>query len=344
MRFRSEARDAAVLADGFGAHAWQACAPVSGMVVRAWLPMTSGVGQGQLLAGRYRLQEPVAAGGAGRVWRAMDLVLERMVAVKLLLPEVAGDPLAAARFLAEARSASRLSHPGIAQVHDYGDAGPADVPFLVMELIDGPSLAEVLLAGPLDPDRTMDVLAQVPTGLHAAHSAGVVHRDIKPANLLTGRDGQVKITDFGIASVIGSAPVTFTDTSSARLPTSRPSARPAHPPLLRPTCIRWAWSPTSALRERGRSPGPRPRSAPRICSCRSRRYLPACRPGSPCSWPTSLPGTRRADRVQRAKWRSGPLLCIPVQPVARRYGGCGVTGPRLNRPRPSQSPCPTPRP
>jgi hypothetical protein len=166
--FRSEARDAAVLADGFGAHAWQGCAPVFGVVVRAWIPMTSAVGQGQLLAGRYRLQEPVAAGGAGRVWRAMDLVLERMVAVKLLRPEDAGDPLAAARFLAEARSASRLSHPGIAQVHDYGDACPADVPFLVMELVDGPSLAEVLLAGPLDPDRTMDVLAQVAAGLHAA--------------------------------------------------------------------------------------------------------------------------------------------------------------------------------
>jgi serine/threonine-protein kinase len=174
--------------------------------------MTSAVGQGQLLAGRYRLEEPVAAGGAGRVWRAMDLVLERMVAVKLLRPEVAGDPPAAARFLAEARSASRLSHPGIAQVHDYGDAGPAEVPFLVMELVDGPSLAEVLLAGPLDPDRTMDVLSQVADGLHAAHSAGVVHRDIKPANLLTSSDGQVKITDFGIASVIGSAPVTITGT------------------------------------------------------------------------------------------------------------------------------------
>ena len=172
--------------------------------------MTSATGQGQLLVDRYRLQELIASGGAGRVWRANDLVLERMVAVKLLRPDVADDPLAAARFLAEARSASRLSHPGIAQVYDYSVAGEADVAFLVMELVDGPSLAEVLAAGPVDPDRTTAVLAQIAAGLHAAHSAGVVHGDIKPGNLLTSRDGQVKITDFGIASVIGSAPVTST--------------------------------------------------------------------------------------------------------------------------------------
>jgi serine/threonine-protein kinase len=172
--------------------------------------MTAAVGQGHLLAGRYRLEEFVAAGGAGTVWRGMDLVLERLVAVKLLRPEVASDPQAAANFLAEARSASRLSHPGIAQVHDYGGAGPTDVPFLVMELVDGPALSEVLVSGPLGPERTVNVLAQVAAGLDAAHSAGVVHRDIKPANLLTNRLGQVKITDFGIARVIGAAPVTAT--------------------------------------------------------------------------------------------------------------------------------------
>jgi serine/threonine-protein kinase len=172
--------------------------------------MTAATGQGQLLAGRYRLEGLVGYGGAGTVWRAMDLVLARTVAVKLLRPEVADDPLAAGRFLEEARSASRLSHPGIAQVHDYGVADPEDVPFLVMELVDGPSLAQVVAAGPLAPDRTVDVVAQVAAGLHAAHSAGVVHRDIKPGNLLTSLDGQVKITDFGIASVIGSAPVMST--------------------------------------------------------------------------------------------------------------------------------------
>ena len=210
--FRQEARDAAGLAACFAVQSRHGCEAAVALAVSGRVTMTSAAGQGQLLAGRYRLQELVGAGGAGRVWRAMDHVLERMVAVKLLRPEVVDDPLAAAAFLAEARSASRLSHPGIAQVHDYGRAGSADVPFLVMELVDGPSLSEVLAAGPLDPDRTMDVVAQVAAGLQAAHSAGVVHRDIKPANLLTSRHGQMKITDFGIASVIGSAPVTSAGT------------------------------------------------------------------------------------------------------------------------------------
>src|SRR5499427_2921360 len=166
--------------------------------------------QGVSLAGRYRLDEPIASGGAGQVWRAVDLVLGRQVAVKLLRPAAAGDPEARARFRAEARNASRLSHPGVAQVHDYGEDSSPDVPFLVMEFVDGPSLAAVLAGGPLEPGQVMDLIAQVAAGLHAAHSAGLVHRDIKPANLLITRDGQVKITDFGIASVTGGAPLTST--------------------------------------------------------------------------------------------------------------------------------------
>lgn len=170
--------------------------------------MSAVVGQGRMLAGRYRLDELVGSGGAGQVWRAVDLVLERPVAVKLLWPEAASDPVARARFRAEAHHASCLSHPGVAQVHDYGEYGAEDTPFLVLELVDGSSLAGVLAAGPLDPADTIDVIAQVAAGLQAAHSAGLVHRDIKPANLLIGRDGQVKITDFGLASVTGSASLT----------------------------------------------------------------------------------------------------------------------------------------
>jgi eukaryotic-like serine/threonine-protein kinase len=170
--------------------------------------MSSVVGQGRMLAGRYRLDEPVGSGGSGQVWRAVDLVLERPVAVKLLWPEAAGDPVARARFRAEAHHASCLSHPCVAQVHDFGECGTGDTPFLVLELVDGSSLAGVLAAGPLDPADTIEVIAQVAAGLQAAHSAGLVHRDIKPANLLIGRDGQVKITDFGLASVTGGASLT----------------------------------------------------------------------------------------------------------------------------------------
>jgi eukaryotic-like serine/threonine-protein kinase len=163
-----------------------------------------------LLAGRYRLDSPIASGGVGEVWRAFDLVLDRPVAVKVLRSEYAGQRQALDRFRAEARHAGSVSHPAVAQIYDYGEAGDTQTPYLVMELIDGPSLADVLEAGPLDAGTTMDVLAQTAAGLQAAHAAGLVHRDVKPANLLIGPGGQVKITDFGIAHAAGSLPITRT--------------------------------------------------------------------------------------------------------------------------------------
>jgi serine/threonine-protein kinase len=174
-----------------------------------------------LLAGRYRLDEQIAVGGTGQVWRAADTVLGRGVAVKLLRPEYAGHDETLARFRAEARHAAQLAHPGIVQVYDYGlagpegvygIAGPEGVPFLVMELVDGPSLAAVMARGPLDPSWVLDMIAQVAAALAAAHAAGLVHRDIKPGNLLLAPDGTVKITDFGIAHAAGSAPLTRTGT------------------------------------------------------------------------------------------------------------------------------------
>jgi eukaryotic-like serine/threonine-protein kinase len=163
-----------------------------------------------LLANRYRLDAQVAVGGIGEVWRAQDLVLDRPVAVKMLRPEYAGQPQALARFRAEARQAGSVSHQSIAQVYDYAEDGPAGSPYLVMELVNGPSLAEVLATGPLDAASALDVLAQAAAGLQAAHAAGLVHRDIKPANLVIGPGGQVKITDFGIAYAAGSAQQTLT--------------------------------------------------------------------------------------------------------------------------------------
>jgi eukaryotic-like serine/threonine-protein kinase len=164
---------------------------------------------GAVLDGRYELDEQVGAGGYGEVWRAVDSVLSRPVAVKLLYPGAAGQPGALARFQAEARHAGALSHQNIARVYDYGE--PADgSPYLVMELVDGPCLSDVLASGPLDTARTMDIVAQTAAGLQAAHAAGLVHRDVKPANLLLDPDGMVKITDFGIANTVGSAPVTIT--------------------------------------------------------------------------------------------------------------------------------------
>ena len=149
--------------------------------------------------GRYHLQELIAAGGMGEVWRAVDEALGRPVAVKLLRPEYSHDEVTLLRFRAEARNAGGLNHPGIAQVYDYEDATRDRPAYLVMELVSGPSLAGVLAGGQLDARHTADVLAQAAEALHAAHTAGVLHRDIKPGNLLIGPDGQVKVTDFGIA-------------------------------------------------------------------------------------------------------------------------------------------------
>jgi serine/threonine protein kinase len=163
---------------------------------------------GVILADRYRLDEPIAAGGVGQVWRGTDLVLQRRVALKLLRPEYAEHPETLERFRAEARHAGSLTHPCIAQVHDYGDGGPSHPPFLVMELVDGPSLADMLAAEPVSPAYALDVIGKAATGLAAAHRTGLVHRDLKPGNILLGRDGQVKISDFGIAHAAGSARLT----------------------------------------------------------------------------------------------------------------------------------------
>src|SRR5215469_1150946 len=185
-----------------------------------------------MVAGRYRLDGQIASGGSGEVWRGVDTVLDRPVAVKVLHAEHARHAEARAQFQAEARHAGSLSHPGIAQVYDYGDAGPGHRPYLVMELVIGRSLARVLATGPLDPARAMDLVAQAAAGLHAAHSAGLVHRDIKPANLLLGPGDQVKITDFGIAYAAGSALVTRGETliaTAAYLAPERVDGAPATP-------------------------------------------------------------------------------------------------------------------
>ncbi|SDT32143.1 serine/threonine-protein kinase [Actinoplanes derwentensis] len=152
---------------------------------------------GVRIGNRYLLQKRVGAGGMGEVWLAVDEVLRRTVAVKVMLSAVAGDPDFAKRFEAEATSMARINHPAVAAIHDFGrDQG---VLFLVMEFVDGESLAQRLARGRLAPDETMRLIEQAAAGLQAVHDQGLVHRDIKPANLLVRRDGTVVITDFGIA-------------------------------------------------------------------------------------------------------------------------------------------------
>ncbi|MDP9396843.1 MAG: serine/threonine protein kinase, partial [Actinomycetota bacterium] len=169
---------------------------------------------GDRVAGRYVLTGHLATGGMGEVWRATDEVLDREVAVKVLKPEYADDPTFIARFRAEARSTATLTHPGIAQVYDYGEQDPVaavapKLAYLVLELVPGEPLSALLAhEGPLAPERTLDITAQTAAALDAAHRVGIVHRDVKPGNLLITPDGRVKVTDFGIARARDAVPLT----------------------------------------------------------------------------------------------------------------------------------------
>ena len=169
----------------------------------------------QVLGGRYRLTERIAGGGMGEVWRGVDEVLGRDVAVKILRKEYADDPTFLARFRAEARHTANLSHPGIAAVYDFGEGtgtgSDDESPFLVMEHVPGePLSALVAREGALGAERTLRIIGQTALALQAAHDAGVIHRDVKPGNILVTSSGEVKITDFGIARATNSVPLTQT--------------------------------------------------------------------------------------------------------------------------------------
>jgi serine/threonine protein kinase len=160
-----------------------------------------------LLGGRYRLGERIAGGGMGSVYRAVDENLGRRVAVKVLRRELADDPTFLERFRREARAAAALSHPGVAGVYDYGELGGSA--FIVMELVEGETLAERIAAGRLPFPEAFAIGEQVARALAAAHAHGLVHRDVKPANVLLGPGG-AKVTDFGIAKAATSATLTRT--------------------------------------------------------------------------------------------------------------------------------------
>jgi eukaryotic-like serine/threonine-protein kinase len=150
-----------------------------------------------MLADRYQLGELIATGGMGSVHRAVDTHLGRPVAVKILKRVLADDATFLERFRREARAAAAISHPGVARVFDYGER--SSVPFIVMELVEGDTLAARIARGPLPWQEAFAIAEQVASALSAAHGHGVVHRDVKPANILVDRNGRVKVTDFGIA-------------------------------------------------------------------------------------------------------------------------------------------------
>lgn len=185
---------------------------------------------GTKLGGRYRLDERIAGGGMGDVWRGTDEVLGRTVAIKILLSSLLDEPGFAERFRGEARTMATINHPGVVDIYDYGsDQGIA---YLVMEYVEGDALSRTLnRVGRLTPARTMALVAQAADALYAAHEKGIVHRDVKPGNLLVRPNGTLVLTDFGIArsamvgqltqagSVLGTASYISPEQASGRVAT-----------------------------------------------------------------------------------------------------------------------------
>ncbi|MFI6285139.1 protein kinase [Streptomyces sp. NPDC051018] len=172
----------------------------------------------RVIDGRFALEARLGGGGMGTVWRARDLVLDRAVALKEVRPPDPAlaeyDPEGArtlrARVLREARALARVDHPNVVTIHHVVDGGEDTYPWLVMELVTGGSLQDLLDLGPLEPAEAARLGREVLAALRAAHAVGIQHRDVKPANVLLRRDGRPVLTDFGIAAIRESAPLTAT--------------------------------------------------------------------------------------------------------------------------------------
>jgi serine/threonine-protein kinase len=180
----------------------------------------------QVIAGRYRLERRLGAGGMSEVWAAEDLELDRTVAVKLLAPEA--DPT---RFEREARAAAGLSHPNICALYDYGEDGPGR--YMVLEYLPGGTLEERLASGrPLTDAETERIVREVAAGLAHAHDRGLVHRDLKPSNVLFDAEGRAKIADFGIVHMDAATGLTEAGTvmgTAAYISPEQAAGEPATP-------------------------------------------------------------------------------------------------------------------
>ena len=156
---------------------------------------------GELIDGRYKLNRVVASGGMATIYAALDLRLDRQVAVKIMHPHLAQDEKFVERFIREAKAAASLSHPNIVAVLDQGwNQGGTPCVFIVMELVEGATLRDYLHEqGRITPERAIPLIIPVASALAAAHKIGIVHRDIKPENILVSKEGRIKIADFGLA-------------------------------------------------------------------------------------------------------------------------------------------------
>src|ERR1700727_3598999 len=172
--------------------------------------------QPRLLGGRYELDGVVGRGGMAEVYRARDIRLDRIVAIKTLRADLARDPIFQARFRREAQSAASLNHPNIVAVYDTGEdmATGTPIPYIVMEFVDGRTVRDLLQDGHrLLPERSLEIIDGVLRALDYSHTAGIVHRDIKPGNVMVTRNGDIKVMDFGIARAVSDAQATMTQTA-----------------------------------------------------------------------------------------------------------------------------------
>jgi hypothetical protein len=234
--------------------------------------MRAAMGAGRLIAGRYRLQDPIGRGAMGVVWRGRDELLHRDVAVKEVMVTAGpaeGDSrrtIGAAsyeRTLREARAAARLSHPGVVTIFDILDEGGS--PWIVMELICGRSLDQVIAEdGPLPPRPAAQVGASLLSALAAAHAAGVLHRDVKPANVLVAGDGRIVLTDFGIAKV-GADPGLTQLGMVVGTPGFTPPERIRGEPAT-PASDLWSLGATLYAAVEGRGPFERPGGVAALCA------------------------------------------------------------------------------
>ena len=203
----------ALVADAADAHAYveRVAGPVIATVIGATLGDTSAAtdvtgrnGGPDTFAGQhidhFRVLDRLGSGGMGVVYKAVDVRLDRMVALKFLPPHLGTDEQAKRRFVHEAKAASTLDHPNICAIHETGETAAGQL-FIAMAYYEGETLKEKIARGPLSIRDALDYVAQIAAGLQRAHDAGIVHRDVKPANLIVTSDGRAAILDFGLAKI-----------------------------------------------------------------------------------------------------------------------------------------------
>jgi serine/threonine protein kinase len=184
--------------------------------------VTEGVAQSvRVLAGRYHVGDLIGRGGMADVYVGTDSRLGRRVAIKLLRPALATDPAFRMRFRREAQEAAKMAHKTIVRIFDAGeetvvdiDGAEVQVPFIIMELVEGRLLKDMIAEAPIEPVEAVRIISQVLTALEYSHRAGVVHRDVKPGNIMVTSTGQVKVMDFGIARAVSDSSASIAETST----------------------------------------------------------------------------------------------------------------------------------